>query len=69
MKTEKVLIPFNGYLVVVILLLSLAATLYGFISNNMILIVASLTTICSFNKGFYCNRTEQLKSSITVWRL
>jgi regulator of protease activity HflC (stomatin/prohibitin superfamily) len=52
MKTEKVLIPFNGYLVVVILLLSLAATLYGFISNNMILIVASLLLFILLTKGF-----------------
>jgi regulator of protease activity HflC (stomatin/prohibitin superfamily) len=52
MKTEKVLIPFNGYLVVVILLVSVAVTLYGFISNNMILAVASLLLFVLLTKGF-----------------
>jgi regulator of protease activity HflC (stomatin/prohibitin superfamily) len=52
MKTEKVLIPFNGYLVVVILLLSVAVTFYGFISNNMILAVASLLIFVLLTKGF-----------------
>lgn len=52
MKTEKVLIPFNGYLVVVILLLSLAVALYGFISNNMLLAVASLLLFILLTKGF-----------------
>lgn len=52
MKTEKVLIPFNGYLVVVILLLSIAVALYGFISNNMILAVTSLLIFILLAKGF-----------------
>lgn len=52
MKTEKVLIPFNGYLVIVILLLSMAVALYGFISNNMILAVASLLLFVILTKGF-----------------
>jgi regulator of protease activity HflC (stomatin/prohibitin superfamily) len=52
MKTEKVLTPFNGYLVVVILLLSMAVTLYGFISNNIILAVASLLLSVLLTKGF-----------------
>jgi regulator of protease activity HflC (stomatin/prohibitin superfamily) len=52
MKTEKVLIPFNGYLVVVILLLSIAAALYGFISNNIIVAVASLLLFVVLTKGF-----------------
>ncbi|SNR51391.1 SPFH domain-containing protein [Flavobacterium sp. ov086] len=52
MKTEKVLIPFNGYLVVVILLLSIAVALYGFISNNMILAVTSLLIFILLTKGF-----------------
>lgn len=52
MKTEKVLIPFNGYLVVVILLVSIALTLYSFISNNMILAVASLLLFVLLTKGF-----------------
>lgn len=52
MKTEKVLIPFNGYLVVIILLLSIAITLYGFITNSMILAVASLLVSILLTKGF-----------------
>ncbi|KQW98618.1 SPFH domain-containing protein [Flavobacterium sp. Root420] len=52
MKAEKVLIPFNGYLVVVIVLLSIAAALYGFISNNMILAVISLLISILLTKGF-----------------
>ncbi|MCP2028808.1 regulator of protease activity HflC (stomatin/prohibitin superfamily) [Flavobacterium sp. HSC-32F16] len=52
MKTEKVLIPFNGYLVVVILLLSIAITLYGFITNSMILAVISLLVSVLLIKGF-----------------
>jgi regulator of protease activity HflC (stomatin/prohibitin superfamily) len=52
MKTEKVLMPFNGYLVVAMLLISMAVTLYGFISNNIILIVASLVVFIFLTKGF-----------------
>ncbi|MEO8239945.1 MAG: SPFH domain-containing protein [Flavobacterium sp.] len=52
MKTEKVLIPFNGYFVVVILLLSMAAAFYGFISNNIILAVASLLLFVLLTRGF-----------------
>jgi len=52
MKTEKVLIPFNGYLVVVILLLSITAAFYGFISNNMILAVTALLLFIVLTKGF-----------------
>ena len=52
MKTEKVLIPFNGYLVVVILLLSIAVALYGFISNNIMLAVTSLLIFVLLAKGF-----------------
>ncbi|MGQ7946612.1 SPFH domain-containing protein [Flavobacterium sp. WC2509] len=52
MKTEKVLTPFNGYLVVVILLFSMAVAIYGFISNNMILAVASLLLSVLLTKGF-----------------
>jgi len=52
MKTEKVLIPFNGYLVVVILLFSIAITLYGFITNRIILAVISLLVSVLLTKGF-----------------
>ena len=52
MKTEKVLIPFNGYMVVVILLLSMAVALYSFISNNMILAVTSLLLSILLTRGF-----------------
>jgi regulator of protease activity HflC (stomatin/prohibitin superfamily) len=52
MKTEKVLIPFNGYLVIVILLLSITVAFYGFISNNMILAVVALLLSVVLTKGF-----------------
>lgn len=52
MKTEKVLTPFNGYLVFIILLLSIALTLYGFVSNNIILAVLSLIISVFLVKGF-----------------
>lgn len=52
MKTEKVLIPFNGYLVIVILLLSITVAFYGFISNNMILVVVALLLFVVLTKGF-----------------
>ncbi|WP_316634379.1 SPFH domain-containing protein [uncultured Flavobacterium sp.] len=52
MKTEKVLIPFNGYLFIVILLLSLAVALYGFMSSNMILTVASFLLFVLLINGF-----------------
>ncbi|QSB29279.1 SPFH domain-containing protein [Flavobacterium sp. CLA17] len=52
MKTEKVLIPFNGYLVIVILLLSITTAFYGFISNNVILAVVALLLSVVLTKGF-----------------
>lgn len=52
MKTEKVLTPFNGYLAVAILVLSMAVALYSFISNNIILTVASLLLSVLIIKGF-----------------
>ncbi len=52
MKTEKIITPFNGYLVVVMLLVLMALTLYGFISNNMILGVTSSLIFVLLTKGF-----------------
>lgn len=52
MKTEKVLVPFNGYLVFIILLLSITLALYGFISNNIILAASSLIISILLTKGF-----------------
>nr|WP_315157977.1 SPFH domain-containing protein [uncultured Flavobacterium sp.] len=52
MKTEKVLTPFNGYLAVAILVLSMAAALYSFISNNLLLTAASLLLSVLIIKGF-----------------
>lgn len=37
MKTEKIITPFNGYLAVVMLLISVALIVYGFSSNNNVL--------------------------------
>ncbi|AWK04546.1 hypothetical protein HYN56_10015 [Flavobacterium crocinum] len=52
MKTEKVLIPFNGYLVAVVLLFSIGTTIYGFITNYLVLAVASLLLSILLIKGF-----------------
>ena len=52
MKTEKTITPLNGYLVVVMLLVLAALILYGFISNNMMLGVASFLIFVLLTKGF-----------------
>lgn len=52
MKTEKIITALNGYLVVVVLLVLTALMLYGFISNNMILGVASFLIFVLLTKGF-----------------
>jgi hypothetical protein len=52
MKTEKTITPLNGYLVVVMLLVLVALILYGFISNNMMLGVASFLIFVLLTKGF-----------------
>jgi len=52
MKTEKIITALNGYLVVVMLLVLTALMLYGFISNNMMLGVASFLIFVLLTKGF-----------------
>ena len=52
MKTEKIITALNGYLVVVVLLVLTALMLYGFISNNMMLGVASFLIFVLLTKGF-----------------
>lgn len=52
MKTEKTITPLNGYLVVVMLLVLAALILYSFISNNMMLGVASFLIFVLLTKGF-----------------
>jgi regulator of protease activity HflC (stomatin/prohibitin superfamily) len=52
MKTEKIITALNGYLVVVMLIVLTALMLYGFISNNMILGVASFLIFVLLTKGF-----------------
>lgn len=52
MKTEKIIAPLNGYLVVVVLLVLTALALYSFISNNMMLGVASFLIFVLLIKGF-----------------
>lgn len=52
MKTEKIIAPLNGYLVVVVLLVLTAFMLYGFISNNMMLGFASFLIFVVLIKGF-----------------
>jgi regulator of protease activity HflC (stomatin/prohibitin superfamily) len=52
MKTEKIITPLNGYLVVVMQLVLTALMLYGFISNNMLLGVSSFLIFFLLTKGF-----------------
>jgi regulator of protease activity HflC (stomatin/prohibitin superfamily) len=52
MKTEKIVTPFNGYFVVVVLLMLMASGLYGFITNNMILGAVSFLIFVLLTKGF-----------------
>ena len=52
MKTEKIITALNGYLVVAMLLVLIALMLYGFISNNMMLGVASFLIFVLLTKGF-----------------
>ena len=52
MKTEKIITPLNGYLVVVMLIVLTALMLYGFIANNMMLGVASFLIFVLLTKGF-----------------
>ena len=51
MKTEKTITPLNGYLVVVMLLVLAALILYGFISNNMVLVIALIPILILITKG------------------
>lgn len=52
MKTEKIITPFNGYLVVVLALFAIATLLFGIISNNMVLGVVSFLIFILLSKGF-----------------
>lgn len=52
MKTEKVLTPFNGYLVLVIVLLIMGITVYSFVLNNLIFVIGSLLVLFILIKGF-----------------
>ena len=52
MKTEKIITPFNGYLVIGVLFILMALTIYGFISNNMVLGAASILIFILLTKGF-----------------
>jgi regulator of protease activity HflC (stomatin/prohibitin superfamily) len=52
MKTEKIVTPFNGYFVVVVLLMLMASGLYGFITNNVILGAVSFLIFVLLTKGF-----------------
>jgi regulator of protease activity HflC (stomatin/prohibitin superfamily) len=52
MKTEKIITPLNGYLVVGALLVLAALMLYGFIFNNMMLGVGSFLIFVLLTKGF-----------------
>jgi regulator of protease activity HflC (stomatin/prohibitin superfamily) len=52
MKTEKIITPFSGYMVVALLLVLAAVALYGFITNNMMLGTASFIIFILLTKGF-----------------
>ena len=51
MKTEKIITPFNGYLAVVILLISAALMAFGFSSNNNVLGIALTPLLIIITKG------------------
>lgn len=52
MKTEKIVTPINGYIIIVVLFVLMAMTLYGFITNNMILGASSFLIFVLLTKGF-----------------
>ena len=51
MKTEKIITPFNGYLAFVILLITGALIVYGFSSNNNVLVIALIPILILITKG------------------
>jgi regulator of protease activity HflC (stomatin/prohibitin superfamily) len=51
MKTEKIITPFNGYLAVVMLLISAVLIVYGFSSNNNVLGIALMPVFILITKG------------------
>ncbi len=51
MKTEKIITPFNGYLAVVILLISAVLIAFGFSSNNNVLGIALIPVLIIITKG------------------
>lgn len=51
MKTEKIITPFNGYLAVVILLISAVLMAFGFSSNNNVLGIALIPLLIIITKG------------------
>ncbi|NBW59778.1 MAG: SPFH domain-containing protein [Crocinitomicaceae bacterium] len=51
MKTEKIITPFNGYLAVVMLLISAVLIVYGFSSNNNVLVIALIPILILITKG------------------
>jgi regulator of protease activity HflC (stomatin/prohibitin superfamily) len=52
MKTEKIITALNGYLVVVVLLTLITLALFGFITDNVTLGVASFLVFFLLSKGF-----------------
>lgn len=52
MKTEKIITPLNGYLIIAMVIVLMATTLYGFILNNTIFVVASFILLVLLTKGF-----------------
>lgn len=52
MKTEKIITPFNGYLALVILLITISLAVFGLIANNVVLGVTSILISVLITKGF-----------------
>jgi len=51
MNTEKIITPFNGYLAVVMLLISAVLIVYGFSSNNNVFGIALMPILILITKG------------------
>lgn len=52
MKTEKIITPLNGYFVIVILLVLISLTLYGFATDKILLGVPAFVLFALLTKGF-----------------
>src|SRR6185312_12194403 len=51
MKTEKIISPFNGYVAVVVLLITIALMAYGVNSGNNVLVISLIPVFILLIKG------------------